>query len=339
MCGHTRDARFGQKVRSAPRSGRRHTGHVLAEATDAELLRAARAGEPAALGELLERYRPSLYAAALARLRDRDKALDQVQETLLVALTRLQDVRDPDAVGGWLHAVLRNGCLMQLRRARREVPVSELVEAVDDISPEALFERRALGDWVHSALDALPDEERLTVLLRHFTRCTSYQAIASVTGVPIGTVRSRLNRGRTRLVGALTATADAAYDGHSKLRAARQREWEDFYRAVQMAPQPRLFHDLFSDDVLARDPNATWNGLADWVNEERAAIELGVRADLVAVVAGRGLTVLELDFHNPADAPGHCPPSSTFVHRLRGNRTAALEIYYHSQRAGIGSAT
>jgi RNA polymerase sigma factor (sigma-70 family) len=303
---------------------------VLAEATDAELVSTARAGEAAALGELLERYRPSLYAAALARLRDRDDALDQVQETFLVALTRIDDLRDPEAVGGWLHAVLRNGCLMQLRRTGREVLTSDVVEAVLKSGPEALLDRRAASEWVWSALDALPEEERLTVLLRHFTRCTSYQAIASLTGVPIGTVRSRLNRGRSRVVDALTATADAAYDGRNALHAGRLREWQDFYHSVQRAPAARLFGELFSDDVQVRDPNAAWDGLVAWSNEERAAIELGVRADLLAVFASGGLTVLELDFHNPPTAPGHCPPSSTFVHRLRDNRTAALDIYYHS---------
>jgi RNA polymerase sigma factor (sigma-70 family) len=316
---------------------RRHTGRVLAEATDAELVSASRAGEVAALGELLERHRASLYAAALARLRDRDEALDQVQETFLVALTRMDDLRDPDAVAGWLHAVLRNGCLMRLRRAGREVLTSAVADVVDATGPEALLEQRALSDWVWSALDALPDEERLAVVLRHFTRCTSYESIASVTGVPIGTVRSRLNRGRSRLVDELTATADAAYDRRTDVHAARLRDWQDFYQAVQLAPEPHLFGELFSGDVQVRDPSARWNGLMEWSNEERAAIELGVRADLLAVVASHGLTILELDFHNPPEAPGHCPPSSTFVHRLHDNRTAGLDIYYHQQRAGAGA--
>ena len=76
-------------------------------ASDAELATLACAGEVEALAALLERYRPSLYAAAIRLLRNRDDALDAVQETCVVALVRLGALRDPEAVGGWLHAVLR----------------------------------------------------------------------------------------------------------------------------------------------------------------------------------------------------------------------------------------
>jgi DNA-directed RNA polymerase specialized sigma24 family protein len=131
-------------------SGSAHTGRVLAGATDRELVSAARAGEVAALGELFERYRPSLYAAALARLRDRDEALDQVQETFLIALTRMNELRDPDAVGGWLHAVLRNSCLMRLRRAGREVLTGEVADAV--LSAEA----ESCSSGAHSATGSGP---------------------------------------------------------------------------------------------------------------------------------------------------------------------------------------
>jgi DNA-directed RNA polymerase specialized sigma24 family protein len=94
-----------------------HRGVAPPEVADARLVAGARAGEVEALAVLLERYRPSLYAAALALVRDRDAAADLVQETYAVAVARLAGLRDPDAVGGWLHAVLRNAARMQLRRA------------------------------------------------------------------------------------------------------------------------------------------------------------------------------------------------------------------------------
>ena len=99
----------------------------ISQARDAELAALARAGEVEALGMLLERYRPSLYAAAIQLLRDRDDALDAVQETCVVALARLGVLRDPQAVGGWLHTVLRNTCLMRLRSSHRERPLEQVV--------------------------------------------------------------------------------------------------------------------------------------------------------------------------------------------------------------------
>ena len=72
-------------------------------------------GDAEALAGLLERYRPSLYAAAIGLLRNREDARDAVQEACVVALVRIASLRDPAAVGGWLHRVLRNVCLMRLR--------------------------------------------------------------------------------------------------------------------------------------------------------------------------------------------------------------------------------
>ncbi len=66
---------------------------------------------------MLQRHRAPLHAAALGML-GHGKAEDAVQETFAVALRRIGDLRDPDAVGGWLHAVLRNVCLMTVRRER-----------------------------------------------------------------------------------------------------------------------------------------------------------------------------------------------------------------------------
>ena len=85
---------------------------------DAALLDAIRNGDVAALGLLLERYRPSLLAAAIRLVGRGPEAEDAFQETCLVALRHIGTVRDPDAVGGWLHTVLRRACLQQKRRRR-----------------------------------------------------------------------------------------------------------------------------------------------------------------------------------------------------------------------------
>jgi len=165
---------------------------------DAELGILARNGDVQALAALLERCRPSLYATAMGLLRNRADALDAVQDTLVVALMRLGDLRDVSAARGWLHAVVRNVCLMRLRQ-RREIPIADL--GIHDTlpGPEQALEHHALRDWVWQALDRLSPDERVTVMLRHFSRCSSYEAIAQITAVPVGTVRSRLNRARSRL--------------------------------------------------------------------------------------------------------------------------------------------
>lgn len=116
--------------------------------SDAELVRLARTGEAAALAGLLERYRPSLYAAAIGVLHNRDDAHDAVQDTLLVALAKLDALRDPAAVGGWLHQVLRNTCLMFPRRAVRTAEAADVLPREPVPSAETVVEGLALRDWI-----------------------------------------------------------------------------------------------------------------------------------------------------------------------------------------------
>jgi RNA polymerase sigma factor (sigma-70 family) len=163
---------------------------------DAELGVLALGGDVQALAALLEHCRPSLYTTAMGLLRDRADAFDAVHETCVVALTRFGDVRDVAAARGWLHRVVRNVCLMRLRQ-RREISLTE-IEIHDTVpGPVHALEHHALRDWVWEALGRLTPEERVTVMLRHFARCTSREAIAQITAIPVGTVRSRLNRARS----------------------------------------------------------------------------------------------------------------------------------------------
>ncbi len=298
------------------------------EPSDAELGGLAQAGNAEALAALLTRARPMLYATAVGLLGSRAEAEDAVQDACVVALLRLDEVRDPGAVKPWLRTVIRNVCLMRLRQ-RRDIPTGN-VEPLDQVpGPESIFEQHVLRESVWSALEALSVEERVTVILRHFTRCATYESIARVTGVPIGTVRSRLNRARSRLAENLLASAAATTAlTHRVLEMARRDAWEEFYRELHERPVPRTYQDLFAVDVDVRDSTGQWHGVSAWSAEERGAVALGVRATVVDVVASPDLTVVEIDFSNPNQWPDHCPPHATFVHRLRDGRSASLRIHY-----------
>ena len=172
---------------------------------DAGLVHSALGGDAASLSALLNRYRASLYARALAYLGQPEDAADAVQETFLLALTRLGQVRDPEAVGGWLHAVMRSVCAMELRRPARRVTVAEIDNHAPTVQDAA--EQLALRDWVWAALEDLPEPLRLVTLLRFFGRGHFYAEIAQLCGVPVGTVRSRLHQAKAELGARLLAEA------------------------------------------------------------------------------------------------------------------------------------
>src|SRR5687767_15413753 len=125
---------------------------------DVELVCAAKAGDVAAFGALLESHRARLTASALAILGDRFQAQDAVQDAFLVALRRLDDLREPAAVGGWLHSIVRNQCRMRLR-SRRELPREISVrDEMHRCEVEEALEQSALRDWLWTALEELPHD-------------------------------------------------------------------------------------------------------------------------------------------------------------------------------------
>jgi len=305
--------------------------------SDAELGSLARDGDVQALAGLLERCRPSLYATAVGLLGNRADALDAVQDTFVIALVRLGELRHPGAARAWLRTVLRNVCLMRIRQ-RREIPAAR-VELPDVLpGPEEALENHAMREWVWHALDSLSADEQLAIMLRHFTRCTSYAAIAHVTAVPVGTVRSRLNRARARLAETLLSTVAGTPLSHASVEAVQRRQWEEFYRILHERPMPRTYQELFAPDVDVRDPAGHWRGINAWSAEEREAITLGVRAKIMDVLASSDITVIEIDFCNPAEWPGHCPPQATFIHRLSDGRSHQLSIHYPSEHPPSGDA-
>jgi RNA polymerase sigma-70 factor (ECF subfamily) len=156
-----------------------------------------------------------MYGAALRLTRNTADAEDLVAETVEKAWTRVDQLRDRDSIDGWLMRVLSNTFISNWRSGSRE---RELVAdgAEDDIeptqdaylysrlhqpfllwfsSPEQNFVNNLLRRNIEAAIDSLPDEYRIVFLLVEVLGY-SYAESADALSIPVGTVRSRLNRGR-----------------------------------------------------------------------------------------------------------------------------------------------
>jgi DNA-directed RNA polymerase specialized sigma24 family protein len=122
--------------------------------SDADLTRAAQVGDAGSLGVLLARHQASMRAVALSMIGYGPDTDDVVQDAALLALRRIQDVRNPEAVGPWLRAVVRNECRMRLRARRVGDLGGEMLLALpsDDPMPEELLDRHLLQDWVWHAV-------------------------------------------------------------------------------------------------------------------------------------------------------------------------------------------
>ena len=173
--------------------------------------------DQAHFAEDTEPFMGSLYSAALRMTRNRSDAEDLVQETYLKAYRGYASFKEGTNLKAWLYRILTNTFINSYRAKRRRPEESE-IEEVEDFY---LFHRlggleaakagrttedevldRFTDDEVKQAVESLPENFRITVLLSD-VEGFSYKEIAEITGVPIGTVMSRLHRGRRALQKAL----------------------------------------------------------------------------------------------------------------------------------------
>jgi RNA polymerase sigma-70 factor (ECF subfamily) len=163
-------------------------------------------------------FMPSLYTAAMRMTRSKQDAEDLVQETYLKAYRAYGSFESGTYLKAWLYRILTNTYINSYRRKQRRPEESD-VEDIEDLylyhrlqSGEAAKAERSAEDEVldrftdedvKAAIEALPDSFRMAVILAD-VEGFSYKEIAEITDVPIGTVMSRIHRGRRALQKTLT---------------------------------------------------------------------------------------------------------------------------------------
>jgi RNA polymerase sigma-70 factor (ECF subfamily) len=179
------------------------TPTAVGPAGDQELIQRARRGDPAAREALAWRCRRAAYLLAVQLLRDPDAAQDLAQDAVLSFFASLGRFRAGRPIEPWLFAIVRNRArdLARRRRARPteplERPEGEPPRRVIDAAPgpEADAARRELQLLLWRALGALPEPQKEILVLRDYQDLT-YEEIARVLDIPLGTVMSRLHRAR-----------------------------------------------------------------------------------------------------------------------------------------------
>ena len=312
---------------------------------DAQLVRAAQGGDVDSLGLLLERYRAPLYGLALQILGHGWEAQDAVHDTFLVALRKIDQVRDPAAVGGWLHMVLRNVCRTRLREGQGEILSEELSPYAQnrtsaEPSPEEVVDRLAMRAWVWTALGTLPEVLRVTAMLRYFGSNASYEEISAILGVPVGTVRSRLNQVKVKLAEALLSTTGFVHDEARMLTESQERYWRVAFDEYNRKRDYGMLASTFSADppVVLYSGGSAFCGHAFLVDHWEEDLGAGVHMPLKSVIAGKGITIIESDFENPPEDPFHCPPATSMVFFYHHDKVHRVHQYYAPRPEKKGEA-
>ena len=174
---------------------------------DEELVRRYLAGDERAFSILVERHQTRVFNIALRVLGDPDDARDAAQDAFLSMLRKLSQFRGDSAFTTWLHRVTVNSCYDILRKRRRQ-PMLRLVGDEDDPIPETgppvadHADATVASIDVARALQLIPEEYRVTLVLADI-QDIPYEEIARVLDVPMGTVKSRVHRGRIALARAM----------------------------------------------------------------------------------------------------------------------------------------
>ena len=174
---------------------------------DQQLVILCRDGDDAAFGVLFERHKERLFHSMVSMLRSREDAVDIVQEAFIQAHRKLDTFRGDSAFYTWLYRIATNRALSFLRKQKQKpVSIEGINEtggfdppASDDHSqPLRMVLRKEHRQLVRETLDELSDDYRIVLVMKEFDGLR-YDEIAVLTEIPIGTVRSRIHRGRIEL--------------------------------------------------------------------------------------------------------------------------------------------
>lgn len=161
----------------------------------------ARRQDPAAWDVLFKRYQMPLYVYVFELVHDEQDSLDVVQETFISASRNIDSLREDHRIGSWLFGIAHQKCVQRWRRGNREeAALQELaatpVEAEEQ--PDNLLIRREQEAEFMDLLNGLPVAQR-SVLLLHFLEDFNLEEISNITGVALGTVKSRLHYAKATL--------------------------------------------------------------------------------------------------------------------------------------------
>jgi RNA polymerase sigma-70 factor (ECF subfamily) len=174
---------------------------------EAAAIASARKGDARAFNQLVPLYQSMAYNLAYRILGDADAAADATQDAFISAYKAMRKFRG-GSFKAWILRIVTNSCYDQLRVKKRRP-----TESLDDLEidadyvgylrdgadlPDEAYERRELNQAIQSGILSLPMDQR-TVLVLSDMQGLSYQEIAEATGLSLGTVKSRLSRGRAKL--------------------------------------------------------------------------------------------------------------------------------------------
>ena len=175
------------------------------EIDEKRLIERASSGDPEAFNRLMANHERRMYAVALRLCANREDAQDCLQEAMLRVYRAIGGFKGESSFSTWLYRITTNTCLDELRRRKNKQSASldDLLEdgwapADERGSPEGHAVRAEANRVLRQAIRELPEDMRAAVVLRDIQGC-AYEEIAQALNINVGTIKSRISRGREKL--------------------------------------------------------------------------------------------------------------------------------------------
>ncbi len=176
---------------------------------DSELIKKAKHGDAKAYEGLLKKYKNSVYNLVYRMVRDVQEAEDLTQEAFIKAFNSLTSFNEEYAFSTWLYKIATNNCIDFFRKRKLQTysldkPIqykdSEIQHEIPDpeLSPEKTILAQERSHIIQDAIETLPEKYYTAIVLRH-TEEKSYEEIAEILDLPLGTVKARIFRAREML--------------------------------------------------------------------------------------------------------------------------------------------
>lgn len=294
-----------------------------------EFIKAAKAGDSSAWSMLYSQHKPWLYATALRICGNDPVAKDAVQDTFIQAFLKLSQLKDLTAFAGWLKTILVRNCY----RNKQQKIVCDISSVgfdpgdywEDEINKQ--LDLYAGQSQLYDALGNLSDSLQSVLLLRYFSSWQSYEQIAKILCVPVGTVRSRLNQAKQKM-------AERWLQNNDDDKALNEaREWDSIYHGYfenmynSLSCRERFINHIDKNLQLIFTSGKTDYGTEPLKRMIEEDITYGIRLSNIQVMSSGAISIVEMQNINPAEHPDHCPESGVIVLYRNKNKVVKLNLH------------
>jgi RNA polymerase sigma factor (sigma-70 family) len=271
--------------------------------------------------ELYQYYYPRLLNIAFRYCRNSEEAKDLVQDSFVASFFKFNQLRDPALFGAWVKKILVHKCIRKQRK------LYDYYEGTAEIEWEQQLEDAEKQTRLHAVIANLPEVLRTTLLLRYFSSKQSYNEIAEILSVPVGTVRSRLNEAKAKLA--------AAWRQPVKTDSVRERNtWNQFYQETlsglhHNAEQRRIFleHLQWETEVMTPFNKLIGNGRDFFEGMIASDQACGSWLKPTDIISSGDISIIEQAHFNSPEHPDHCPPVCVVIIYRKKEKVERMRIY------------